>query len=59
MMFYRATGLREPREGDEAHPDEDEDIQTGTFATADLLEMIARGELADLKTVAGIFLITR
>jgi ADP-ribose pyrophosphatase len=59
MIFYNATGLREPREGDVAHPDEDEDIETKAFAVADLRRMIASGEIADLKTVAGIFLIAR
>ena len=59
MIFYRAIGLREPGEGDEAEPDEDEDIEIGRFAPADLWQMIVRGEIADLKTVAGISLITR
>ena len=59
MIFYKATGLREPRDGDDAHPDEDEDIERGAFEVADLLRMIANGEIADLKTVAGVFLINR
>ena len=57
MIFYKATGLHEPREGDEAHPDEDEDIEPKAFALADVRRMIASGEIADLKTVAGVFLI--
>jgi ADP-ribose pyrophosphatase len=59
MIFYRATGLREPGEGDTAQPDEDEDIETRAFAIGDLSQMIADGEIADLKTVAGILLISR
>jgi len=58
MIFYRATQLREPREGDVAHPDEDEDIETKTFALDELRRMITSGEIADLKTVAGVFLIS-
>jgi ADP-ribose pyrophosphatase len=57
MMFYRATGLREPAEGDEAQPDEDEDIEPKAFAVDDLRKMIASGEIVDLKTAAGVFLI--
>jgi ADP-ribose pyrophosphatase len=57
MIFYKATGLREPRDGDEAHPDEDEDLEPKPFAMDELMRLIARGEIADLKTVAGVFLI--
>jgi ADP-ribose pyrophosphatase len=59
MIFYKATGLREPRTGDEAHPDEDEEIETKAFAAGDLMRMIESGEISDLKTVAGVFLISR
>jgi len=59
MTFYKATELGEPRQGDEAHPDEDEDIEARAFAIDDLLRMIELGQIADLKTVGGIFLITR
>jgi ADP-ribose pyrophosphatase len=57
MIFYKAIGLREPREGDEAHPDEDEDIEARSFAIDDLIRMIGNTEIADLKTVAGVYLI--
>ncbi len=58
MNFYRATGLRNPGEGDAAaQPDDDEDIETRAFAPADLRLMIAAGEIVDLKTVAGLWLI--
>ena len=59
MIFYKATALREPGEGDEAHPDEDEDIEPKAFALDDLRRMIEIGEIADLKTVAGVYLIAR
>lgn len=54
MIFYRATGLREPSAGDEAEPDEDEDIETRAFSPGDLRRMIQFGEIVDLKTVAGM-----
>jgi hypothetical protein len=57
MILFRATGLREPGEDDEAHPDEDEDIETKAFAVDDIRRMISIGEIVDLKTVAGIGMI--
>jgi ADP-ribose pyrophosphatase len=58
MHFFTATGLRTPGAGDQAaHQDEDEDIETRPFAPARLREMIASGEIVDLKTVAGLSLV--
>jgi ADP-ribose pyrophosphatase len=57
MIFYKATRLRKPGPDDEAHPDEDEDIEAKAFGLDDLRRMIQIGEIADLKTVAGVFLI--
>ncbi len=59
MFFFKATGLREPAEGDEAAPDDDEDIEPKPFPLDDLRRMIESGEIVDLKTVAGVFLIDR
>ena len=57
MHFFLAAGLREPRAGDEeAHQDEDEDIETRQVPLDELREMIRRGEIVDLKTVAGVAL---
>ena len=59
MHFFLAAGLREPRDGDdEAHQDEDEDIETREVSRAELRAMIARGEIVDLKTVAGVALVS-
>ena len=59
MTFYRATGLREPGEADpRAHQDEDEDIETRAFTMAKVREMIATAEIVDMKTVAGLALLT-
>ena len=58
MTFFKATGLRPPGPGDdEAHQDEDEDIETRAFAPDQLRRMIASGEVIDLKTIAGMSLI--
>jgi ADP-ribose pyrophosphatase len=58
MIFYKATGLREPRDGDEAQQDEDEDIEPKPFAVDELRRMINSGDIVDLKTLAGVFLIS-
>lgn len=58
MTFFRATGLRVPGPADEpAHQDEDESIEVGRFTRAEIGRMIRRGEIADLKTVAGLSLL--
>ena len=57
MRFYRASGLRPPRDGESAQPDEDEDIETRAFSTAAIRTMIAAGEIIDLKTVAALALL--
>jgi len=59
MTYYRATGLRTPGAGDpEAHQDDDESIEVGAFSVDDIRAMIASGEIADLKTVAGLQLLS-
>jgi ADP-ribose pyrophosphatase len=58
MTFYRATGLRQPTEHDpHAVPDEDEDIEVTAFPVDTIRQMIASGEMVDLKTVAALTLI--
>lgn len=55
MTYYRATGLRTPGPNDpEAHQDDDESIEVRAFSVDDIRAMIASGEIADLKTVAGL-----
>ncbi|HEY8536305.1 MAG TPA: NUDIX hydrolase [Vicinamibacterales bacterium] len=59
MAFYAATGLRRPGSGDPAAvQDEDESIEVGEFALDAIRDMIARGELVDGKTVAGLTLLS-
>ena len=52
MIFYRLSGLSVPTEA--AEVDEDEDIEPRTFRNADAREMVRRGEIVDMKTVAGL-----
>jgi len=39
------------------HAGEDEDIEPKTFMLRDVREMIRRGEIVDMKTVAGLTLL--
>ena len=58
MTYYRATALRAPGAADPpAHQDEDESIEVGAFTADEIRAMIARGDIADLKTVAGLQLL--
>jgi ADP-ribose pyrophosphatase len=58
MTFFKATGLRTPGAGDEeAHQDEDEDIEARPFSRDELQRMIASGDVIDLKTIAGLGLV--
>ena len=59
MNFYRATGLREPRDDEQAEQDEDEDIEKRAFSVDEMRSMITAGEIIDLKTVAGLAFIRR
>src|SRR5262245_39482903 len=59
MTYFAATELRTPGAADpEAHQDEDESIEVGSFTTAEIRRMIDAGEIADLKTVAALFLLS-
>jgi ADP-ribose pyrophosphatase len=55
MLFFRVSGLGTPEHA--AAVDEDEDIETRTFPFGDVREMIRRGEIIDMKTVAGLTLL--
>ena len=55
MFFFRLSGLEKTDE--KAEVDEDEDIEVQVFALRDVREMIRRGEIRDMKTLAGVTLI--
>lgn len=52
MLFFRLSGLAEPAHAAEA--DEDEDIEPQTFTIGEARDMVRRGEIVDMKTVAGL-----
>src|SRR4026207_2241846 len=52
MVFFRLSSLEEPTEP--AVMDEDEDIEAQTFELRDARDMVRRGEITDMKTVAGL-----
>ncbi len=55
MIFFRLSGLSKPTEA--AALDEDEDIEVKVFTIADARDMVRRGEITDMKTVAGLAMI--
>jgi ADP-ribose diphosphatase len=55
MLFFRLSGLSQPTEA--AAQDEDEDIEPRVFSIADARDMVRRGEITDMKTVAGLAMI--
>jgi ADP-ribose pyrophosphatase len=52
MFFFRVSGLSTPEEN--AHLDEDEDIEVRVFSLKEAREMVRRGEIVDMKTVIGL-----
>lgn len=60
MTFFQVSDLRTPGPGDvEAHQDEDESIEVRAHSVDEIAALIVSGEIADLKTVAGIWLLSR
>ncbi len=55
MVFFRLSNLEEPTE--KAELDEDEDIEVQVFDLPQAREMVRRGEITDMKTVAGLAMI--
>jgi ADP-ribose pyrophosphatase len=52
MHFYKLTGLYVPNHT--AEQDEDEHLEPRTFSLQELREMVAAGEITDMKTVAAL-----
>jgi ADP-ribose pyrophosphatase len=57
MIFFRATDLRSPPPDSPHARDEDEDITAQSFTVAEARAMVARGDIADLKTAYGLTLL--
>lgn len=59
MTYFQVSDLRPPGPDDiDAHQDEDESIEVGAYTVDEIRTLIASGEIADLKTVAGIWLLS-
>ena len=59
MTYFQVTGLREPGLDDPAaHQDEDESIEVAAYSVDEIRALILSGEIADLKTVAGVWLLS-
>jgi ADP-ribose diphosphatase len=60
MTYFQVTGLRTPGPDDPlAHQDEDESIEVGAYTVEEIRALIVSGEIADLKTVAGVWLLAQ
>jgi ADP-ribose pyrophosphatase len=60
MTYFQVSGLRQPGPDDPAaHQDEDESIEVRASSIEEIRELIVSGEIADLKTVAGIWLLSQ
>ena len=57
MIFFKATGLRQPPADSPRKADEDEDITAKSVTIAEARAMVARGEIVDLKTAYALTLI--
>lgn len=59
MTYFQVSGLRAPGPGDSpAHQDEDESIDVGAYTVDEIGALIVSGDIADLKTVAGVWLLS-
>ena len=57
MIFFRVTGLHRPPADSPNKPDEDEDIEARSVTIAEARQMVAHGEIVDLKTAYGLTLV--
>lgn len=59
MTYFQVSGLRAPGPGDRpAHQDEDESIDVGAYTVDEIGALIVSGDISDLKTVAGVWLLS-
>jgi len=58
MYLYLATDLR-PADGDERGPDEDEHLELERIPWRDAVALAERGEIADAKSLVGLFWLAR
>ena len=59
MIFFRLTDLRAlGPEDPEVHLDADEHFEIGSFSLHEVRARIHRGEIQDMKTIVGVFLLS-
>jgi ADP-ribose pyrophosphatase len=57
MIYYRCEELRPPAADSTVRKDDDEEIEPRTFTMDEARDLVKSGEIVDLKTLAGLFLI--
>jgi hypothetical protein len=57
MMFYRCSDLRPPNAESAVRKDEDEELEPKTFTVEQARQLVATGEIVDLKTAVGMMLL--
>jgi ADP-ribose pyrophosphatase len=58
MNFFRCDDLRPPAADSTVRKDDDEDIEPRAFTIAEARALIASGEIIDMKTLAGLALLS-
>lgn len=57
MVYFRCEDLRTPAADSTVRKDDDEEIEPRTFTLAEARALVERGEIVDLKTLAGLALV--
>lgn len=57
MLFFRCSELRSPAADSAVHKDEDEELEPKTFTVDQARQLVASGEIVDLKTAVGLTLL--
>jgi ADP-ribose pyrophosphatase len=57
MIFFHCSELHAPAADSTVKKDDDEDLEPRTFTLQEAHDLVARGEIVDMKTVAGLRLL--
>jgi ADP-ribose pyrophosphatase len=58
MVYFRCEDLRAPAADSPVRKDEDEEIEPRTFTVLEAQALVSRGEIVDLKTLAGLAILS-
>jgi ADP-ribose pyrophosphatase len=58
MVYFRCEDLRPPAADSPVRKDEDEEIEPRTFTVLEAQALVSRGEIVDLKTLAGLAILS-